>query len=132
MRILINSRGASFFLPDLCSSSFFRLRWFSTLFASVDIFNPIPTLAVSRSRRALSRKRPMSCFAERHAEQSQQLARFVVAARAGDEGNVHALREIHLVRIDLGKHHLLGQTDRVVAVAVEALGIHAAEVANTR
>src|ERR1017187_4504279 len=120
MRILTSSRGAIFFLPDLCSSSFFRLRACSTLLAVVDIaHNPFNPLA-NRLR-----------FPERHAEQFQELARFVVGARAGDEGDVHALREVHLVGVDLGEDHLLGQADRVVPVAVEALRIDAAKVANT-
>src|SRR5262249_4957742 len=46
--------------------------------------------------------------------------------------HVHALRERYFVRVDLRKDRLLRQAEAVVAVAVEALGIHAAEVADTR
>src|SRR5262249_10203758 len=41
-------------------------------------------------------------LAEGHAERPQQLAGLVVAAGAGHEGDVHALGEGHLVRVDLG------------------------------
>src|SRR5215467_10084333 len=64
-----------------------------------------------------------STLAERHAEAAQQLAGLVVAAGAGDEGDVHALDEVHLVGVDLGEDRLLGQSEAVVAVAVEALGV---------
>src|SRR5439155_6001873 len=74
----------------------------------------------------------ISRFPERHPKQPEQLARFVVGASAGDEGDVHALREVHLVGIDFREHHLFGQADRIVAVAVEALRVDAAKVANTR
>src|SRR5262245_32970386 len=74
----------------------------------------------------------LSGFAERHPKLAQQLAGLVVAGRGGHKRNVHALDEVHLVRVDLGEHPLLGQPQRVVAVAVEALGVDPAEVADTR
>src|SRR3954451_3226302 len=76
--------------------------------------------------------RRVSRLAEGHAEAPQQLPRLVVAVGAGDEGDVHALDEGHLVGVDLGEHLLLGQPQAVVAVPVEALGVDAAEVADTR
>src|SRR5262249_41736417 len=71
-------------------------------------------------------------LAEGHAEAAQQLAGLVVTVGARDEGDVHALDEGHLVRVDLGENALLAQPQAVVAVAVEALGVDAAEVADTR
>src|SRR5437870_5216174 len=71
-------------------------------------------------------------LAERHAEAAQQFARLVVVVGAGHERHVHALHERNLVRVDLWKHLLLRQTEAVIAVAVEALRIDAAKVADTR
>src|SRR5713101_1405593 len=45
-------------------------------------------------------------FAERHPEHSQQFACLIIALGAGDERDVHPLREVGLVGIDLGKHQL--------------------------
>src|SRR5262249_4128417 len=71
-------------------------------------------------------------LAERHAERAEQFPRFVVAICAGNKRHVHALGERDLIRIYLRKHHLLGEAKAVVAVAVKTLGIHAAEVPDTR
>src|SRR5262245_7080996 len=80
------------------------------IFASVAMVSP--------TRRGL-------LLAEGHAEAPQQLAGLVVAVGGGDEGDVHALDEGHLVRVDLGEDLLLGQPEAVVAVPVEALGVDA-------
>src|SRR5437660_4744232 len=56
-------------------------------------------------------------FAEGHAELSQQFPRLVVAVGAGHEGDIHALGERHLVGVDFGKDHLVGEAEAVVAVA---------------
>src|SRR3954468_11441462 len=71
-------------------------------------------------------------LAERHSEGAQQTPRLVVVVGVGHKGHVHALYEGDLVRIDLRKDALLVQTHAVVAVSVKALGIDAAEVADTR
>ena len=51
----------------------------------------------------------------------QQLAGFVVAVRAGDQRNVHALGIGELVGIQLREHQLLGQAQVVVSPAVEGV-----------
>src|ERR1700677_2221796 len=128
MRMRIFSRGFILFLTGsrLQAANRARSRSNSTFFAVVDIVLQTPSPAVKRL--AL----PGSSFAERHAKEPQQLTGLVVAAGARDEGHVHALREVHLVRVNLGKHHLFLQSQTVIAVPVEALGIDAAKVADTR
>src|SRR5437763_168460 len=66
--------------------------------------------------------------AEREAERSQQGARLGVGAGAGDGGDVHAPYRVDLVVVDLREDELLGDPERVVAVPVEGVGVHAAEV----
>src|SRR5262245_59818183 len=73
-----------------------------------------------------------STFPERHPKAAEQFTGLVVISHVGDERDVHALREIDLVRVDFRENHLFGQAHAVVAVAVKALGIDAAEIANTR
>src|SRR5215213_6446469 len=68
---------------------------------------------------------------EGEAEQAEQLAALVVVRGGGDQRDVHAARSVDLVDVDLAEHRLLGQPERVVAVAVELLGVQAAEVADT-
>src|SRR6185437_11704698 len=54
------------------------------------------------------------------------------AVRAGHERHVHALGEVDFVWVNLRKDGLLRQTHIIVAVAIEALRIDPAEVADTR
>src|SRR5262249_54053663 len=49
-----------------------------------------------------------------------------------NKSHVHTLGESHLVRVNLWENHLLRQAKAVIAVPVEALGVDAAEVADTR
>src|SRR5258708_31934081 len=69
---------------------------------------------------------------EREAEQLEQRATFLVRASGGDHGDVHPSRPVDAVLVDLVEHRLLGETERVVAVAVELAPVEAAEVADTR
>src|SRR5438132_136494 len=72
---------------------------------------------------------PARC-AEGHAEIAQQSAALFVAPRRGHDGDVHALDLLDPVVVDLGKDDLLLDTERVVALAVEALRPDALEVAH--
>ena len=69
---------------------------------------------------------------EREAQLAQQRAAFLIIGSGGHDGDVHTARAVHLVDVDLVEHGLLGETEGVVAVAVELLGAQAAEVADTR
>ena len=66
------------------------------------------------------------------AELFQQLAGMIVVVGGRDEGDVHTLSMMHLVRVHFGKHDLLGYAHRVITISVKTVGIHAAKVANTR
>src|SRR4051794_10270471 len=68
---------------------------------------------------------------EGEAELAEQLAALVVVRGGGDQRDVHAARPVDLVDVDLAEHRLLVQAERVVAVAVELLGVQPAEVADT-
>src|SRR5229473_7568557 len=69
-------------------------------------------------------------LSERHAETRQQAARLVVVAGRGHDGDLEPAQLVDLVVVDLREHDLLAQAERVVAAAVEAVWVHAAEVAN--
>src|SRR4051794_8835364 len=71
-------------------------------------------------------------LAERHAEASEQLAGLIIVRRGGDDRDIHALRVLDLIGLDLGEDDLFGQAEGVVAVTVEAVRVHAAEVADSR
>src|ERR1700722_2074263 len=62
----------------------------------------------------------------------EQLTGLVVIGGRSHDGDVHPVRVMHLVGINLGKDDLLGQAETVVAMAVETIGIYAAEVSNSR
>jgi hypothetical protein len=49
-----------------------------------------------------------------------------------DDGDVHPAHRVDVVVVDLGEHELLGEPEGVVAVAVEGVGLQAAEVAHAR
>src|SRR5688572_9641274 len=69
-------------------------------------------------------------LAERHLEQSEQLAPLLVRLRRRDEGHVHAPHLLDPVVVDLREDDLLGQPERVVSPPVERARRHAAEVAD--
>src|SRR6476619_7169734 len=74
----------------------------------------------------------MSVLLEGEAELLEQRATLVIVGRRGDHGDVHAPHAVDLVLVDLVEHRLLGQTERVVATAVELLGREAPEVTDPR
>src|SRR5690625_847388 len=73
-----------------------------------------------------------SVLLEREAEAPEQRTGLVVGCGRGDDRDVHAAHAVDLVLVDLVEHRLLGQTEGVVAVAVELLGRQSAEVADAR
>src|SRR6476620_12324408 len=74
----------------------------------------------------------MSVLLEGEAELLEQRATLVIVGRRGDHGDVHAPHAVDLVLVDLVEHRLLGQAERVVAVAVELLRREATEVTDSR
>src|SRR4051794_6511299 len=69
---------------------------------------------------------------ERESQVLEQCTTFVVVGRGGDDGDVHAARAVDPVLVDLVEHDLLGEPERVVAAAVELVGVQPAEVADAR
>src|SRR6266851_8173891 len=75
---------------------------------------------------------PLLSLPEGHAEARQQAACLVVVAGGGHDRHLEPAQLVDLVVVDLGEHDLLAQAQRVVAAAVEALGVDAAKVADAR
>src|ERR1700687_2726776 len=71
-------------------------------------------------------------FAKRKPETLEQLAALLVVLRAGRHGDVHALDLVHARVVDLRKHQLLFQSQRVIPAAVERILRQTAEVAHAR
>src|SRR5689334_8458150 len=65
-------------------------------------------------------------------EQAQQLARLFIRLRRGGYDDVHSPDLVDLVVVDLGEDDLRLEAERIIAAAVERLGIEPAEVANAR
>src|SRR3954471_13985278 len=109
---------------------------------AVDGLRPPATLAAGvRAHRELRLARRLedqrllrhgSALLEREAQQLQQRPALVVRLRGGHDGDVHAPRAIDPVLVDLVEHRLLGEPERVVAVAVELAPVESAEVTDTR
>src|SRR5687767_6114571 len=70
--------------------------------------------------------------AERHSKATQQLAGIVVRITRAANRNVHALHTGVLVRIELREHELFAEAQAVVPLAIEGVGVEAAEVAYAR
>src|ERR1700742_2403836 len=104
--------GAAFFV--------IRLR---RLFFSIELFFAMLGSWVSAFERLFSRSLP-----EREIECGQQGPRLVVGLRSRADRDVHAARFRDLVEVDLGENDVLLDAERVVAAAVEALRVQAAEV----
>src|SRR3546814_18055028 len=69
---------------------------------------------------------------KRHVEALEERLRLLIGPRGRTDHDVHATDRIDLVVVEFGKNDLLLQPERIVAVAVEALGRQPAEVANPR
>src|SRR5665648_1017489 len=69
---------------------------------------------------------------EGEAQTAKQRAALVVGGRGRHQGDVHAAHPVHAVGVDLVEHDLFGETERVVAAAVELSRRQTAEVADPR
>ena len=65
------------------------------------------------------------------AHQGQQLFGFFIGLGGGNKGDVHAADLIDLIVLDLGEDQLLTDTEVIVATAIKAVAVNAAEVAYT-
>src|SRR5262245_30924457 len=114
MRILSRGRSLTLAGSRLLPSSWASCRWNSTLLASVDIFFIADCRLQIADWKEICNLQSAICnlllrFPEGHAEGPQQFAGLIVAVRARDEGDIHALGKRHLVRVDFGENHLLRQ-----------------------
>src|SRR5665811_179844 len=131
--VAANRSSIGFFLSAIMAFSF--ARWGAAflvirlrrLFFSIELFFAMLGSWVSAFERLLSVSLP-----EREIECGQQGSRFVVAARGGAYRDVHAPRFPHLVEVDFGENDVFLDAERVVAAAVEALGVEAAEISHPR
>src|SRR3954468_7995751 len=73
----------------------------------------------------------MSVLLERETQVLEQRPALVVVGRRGHDRDVHAAAAVDAVLVDLVEHDLLGETEGVVAVAVELPRRQAAEVTDT-
>src|ERR1700761_3116010 len=71
-----------------------------------------------------------SSIHKRELETLQKLAGFLIGLRSRVDDDVHAPHSLGLVVVDLDKHDVLFQAHGVVALAVEAVRLDAAEVAH--
>src|SRR6202041_2842768 len=69
---------------------------------------------------------------EREIECGQQCPSFVVESSGGAYRDVHAPRLARFVEVDFGENDVLLDAERIIAAAIEALRIEAAEVAHAR
>src|ERR1700674_2836780 len=85
-----------------------------------------------RSDFAISDFLAISILPEGHTQTREQGLPLLVCAGGGHDGHLQPAQFIDLVVVDLGKHQLLAQAERVIAMAVERLGFDAAKVTNAR
>src|ERR1700730_5647894 len=131
--VAANRSSIGFFLSAMMAFSF--ARWGAAflvirlrrLFFSIELFFAMLGSWVSAFERLVSFSLP-----EREIECGQQCSCFVVGARRGAYRDVHAPRLPHLVEVDFGENDVLLDAERVIAAAVEALRVEAAEVAHAR
>src|SRR5216684_7335788 len=71
-------------------------------------------------------------FAKRKAQRLEQLTALLIVLRAGRHGDVHALDLVHPRVIDLRKHQLVLQSQRVIPTAIKRVRGQTAEVAHAR
>ena len=70
--------------------------------------------------------------AERHSHFAQERFGFLVRPRGGDDCNIKTDVALDFIELDFGKNRLVGNAERVVAVAVEAARRNSAKIANAR
>src|SRR5258708_3898132 len=131
--VAANRSSIGFFLSAMMAFSLARLGAaflairFRRLFFSIELFFAMLGSWVSAFEALVSNSLP-----EREIESGQQRASLVVGARGRAYRDVHAPRFPHLVEIDFGENDVLLDAERIVAAAIEALRIEAAEVADAR
>src|SRR4030081_1281728 len=101
-----------------------RLR---RLFFSIELFFAMLGSWVSAFERLVSVSLP-----EREIECWKQCSSFIVGACRSAYRDVHAPRLPHLVEVDFGENDVLLDAERVVAAAVKALRVEAAEISHPR
>src|SRR5580692_5153183 len=67
---------------------------------------------------------------ERKLEALEKRLSFRISLRSGVDDDVHAPDGLRLVVVDFDENHVLLQAHREISAAVEALAVHAAEVAH--
>src|ERR1700676_5651151 len=130
--VAANRSSIGFFLSAMMAFSF--ARWGAAflvirlrrLFFSIELFFAMLGSWVSAFERLLV----SVSLPEREIECGQQCPCFVVGMRGGAHRDVHAPRFPHLVEVDFGENDMLLDAERIVAAAVEAFRIKAAEVAH--
>src|SRR5664279_1860440 len=70
--------------------------------------------------------------AERHPHFAQERFCFVVRPRGGDDGNIKSDVALDFIELNLRENRLVGNPQRVVAVAVETLRRNTAEIPDAR
>src|SRR5437762_8457633 len=70
--------------------------------------------------------------AERHSHFAQKRFCFVVRPRGGDDGNIKSDVALDFIELNLWKNRLVGNAQRVVAVAVETFRGNAAKISDAR
>src|SRR2546426_803462 len=130
---LSSTRTSSVFKLDAGTSTFLcfalhALRMHVRRSATGSLTDLVPF----QRRRAASALPSGLTLAERHVHEPQELLPFLVVLGRRDERDIHPPDLLDLVVVDLREDDLLGDPERVVALAVERLHGHAAEVADSR
>src|SRR5690349_24546690 len=107
-------------------AAFFAIR-LRRLFFSTELFFAMLGSWVSAFEKLVSCSLP-----EREIECGQKGTGLVVGARGGAHRDVHAHAFPGLVEVDFRENDVLLETERVVAAAVKALRVQAAEVTHAR
>src|SRR6195256_4020523 len=135
-RVAANRSSIGFFLSAMMAFSFARLGAaflvirLRRLFFSIELFFAMLGSWVSAFERQISSRLLSVSLPEREIECGQQCSCFVVGPRRGAYRDIHAPCFPHLVEVDFGENDVLLDAERIVATAVEALRIKAAEVAH--
>src|SRR5690348_12223849 len=74
----------------------------------------------------------MSLLLEGEAERLEERATLLVVRGRGHDRDVHTAQAVDLVLVDLVEHDLLGETEGVVATAIELARVQTTEVADAR
>src|SRR6266849_4404280 len=100
--------------------------------ADLELRLPAHLGALTGSRHRFSSRPSLPLYAERHAQQLEQLASFLVVARRGGQGDIHALDLVHPRVVNFREDELVAQAQGIVAATVEGVGRQTLEVAHAR